>query len=313
MTAQQLLKACGLAIVVLAAYVLVIPRALYGPRDLMPVNYLPLFDFSVLPATTISLVFFGSFRMWVATTYTSRRAVGEEAYTDERDSHFVACHATSLVHATVLGVPAILISLYLYVASPGPIPPEVMYLPSEALSAAWPEWIGLHNQIKTLGCLFEGFCMCDCLFLLVPGSWKVVGGPANAFHHVAFVIVGMTIRSYSAVPGVAIAMMGGELSTPFLNAFRIKDALGITGPLLATCRVSFAVFFFLVRVVLNTWVVYLLHANRSYLDASAIPAAGQYVLLWLLPVLQLLNFFWFYKIVAFVLRPSKPPPKQSVE
>ena len=76
-------------------------------------------------------------------------------------------------------------------------------------------------------------------------------------------------------------------------------------------RTCFAVFFFLVRVVLNTYVVVGLFRNRHYLDESAIPPAGQYVLLGLLPMLQLLNFFWFYKIVGHALNP-KPKKDKAV-
>ena len=127
---------CLGSMIFLLGYVLLLPRY-YGPTEPMPVNYLPL-DGPGFPATTFSLLFFSSLRFFVATQYKpSSAAATGGASSDEHNGHFVACHATSLVHAAVLGVPAICISVYLHLLPFTNCPPEVLYLQSDAIRASY--------------------------------------------------------------------------------------------------------------------------------------------------------------------------------
>ena len=146
------------------------------------VAYLPI-DGPGFPATTASLLFFATFRHYVASTYTPSKLAGRAdaaapcraaGLKDERNSHFVACHATSLVHSAVLGawskpptrntsccchpltgvpcsrlgprpgVPAICIAVYLYLLPATDCPLEVLYLQSDAIRT--------HPPAHTLPC-----------------------------------------------------------------------------------------------------------------------------------------------------------------
>jgi hypothetical protein len=103
-----------------------------------------------------------------------------------------------------------------------------------------------------------------------------------------------------------------ELSTPFINLAWMMDKAGCKNATLAMANFGMAVLtFFVVRILFGTAMLTRIWLSLLDLEVVGIPPYVRATFVFVAPLLGLLNFYWFYMIVQFVLKQAKGSPKKE--
>eukprot|EP00033_Pygsuia_biforma_P001185 GCRY01001347.1.p1 GENE.GCRY01001347.1~~GCRY01001347.1.p1 ORF type:complete len:302 (+),score=29.76 GCRY01001347.1:80-985(+) len=147
-------------------------------------------------------------------------------------------------------------------------------------------------------------------FLLILYHFSVLADTPTVLHHFAVMGAVLYMLTSKHYQGVAMWLLLNESSTIFLNLrwflLKINEALDKFGrplyfyvpPIAFTINAGlFYLFFFLSRVLGDSYLLYLFYANTGFL-----PLADRVPGLAILTSLCLLNVFWFYEINRFLVR-----------
>lgn len=149
-----------------------------------------------------------------------------------------------------------------------------------------------------------GFFFGDGIAYYIPEA--LAGRPMYLFHHVLSVIIITSTRSFSGVVLQALPqLLSIELSTAFFNvAWLCRCLLGDKAPAALTSflELSFAVTFFLLRIINGTLMIVLIRSEVW--EASKLFFVAYVMAL-------LLQYFWFYKIVMSIAGGSRKKKKLS--
>merc|ERR1711884_558330 len=128
---------------------------------------------------------------------------------------------------------------------------------SDALGAPAPElYVEWLPRIAFAGMVFTAYAIADLGICFVHNvDWK----PENLVHHMAFIGLGLIIRSNCCLAYEAAILLAMEVSTPFLKVALILKHRDKFLPLAKTiCGMFFALFFVVFRMGVNSWGTYML-------------------------------------------------------
>uniref|UniRef100_K1QDK8 Intraflagellar transport protein 74-like protein n=1 Tax=Magallana gigas TaxID=29159 RepID=K1QDK8_MAGGI len=163
------------------------------------------------------------------------------------------------------------------------------------------DWDTRHNSptVRTECAVVMGYMLADAVMMTI--YYKQIGEVFFYFHHAASIYAYYYVVVYGVMTGFANYRLLAEISTPFVNNRYFFDVLGIkkTDPLGFTNGILMTLSFFAVRILVMPiyWMkVYQVYGTEAFLRTGHV----QMVLLVTCVVLDIINLFWFYKMLKGV-------------
>lgn len=237
------------------------------------------FDSRYLPAACISFLFF-LFLFKFASPKLSKKIFAKYNDLPEASRIDWDTRVNSSVHAVIVS------SMCVYA-----------YLCDDELQTN-PIW---HNSptVRTECAVVMGYMLADAVIMTI--YYKQIGEVFFYFHHAASIYAYYYVVVYGVMTGFANYRLLAEISTPFVNNRYFFDVLGIkkTDPLGFTNGILMTLSFFAVRILVMPiyWMkVYQVYGTEAFLRTGHV----QMVLLVTCVVLDIINLFWFYKMLKGV-------------
>ncbi|XP_022319419.1 TLC domain-containing protein 4-B-like isoform X2 [Crassostrea virginica] len=144
-----------------------------------------------------------------------------------------------------------------------------------------------------------GYMLADAVVMAI--YYKQIGEVFFLFHHAASVYAYYYVVVYGVMTSFANYRLLAELSTPFVNNRFFFDMLGIkkTDPLGFTNGILMTLSFFVVRIFVLPfyWMkVYEVYGTEAFVNSGHV----RMVLVVTCVVLDVINLFWFYKMLKGV-------------
>ena len=175
------------------------------------------------------------------------------------------------------------------------------------------------TSVELSNLLFLSWIIYDLIHVI--SSYPKLGGFDTIIHHCLFMGAALVNGYYVIYIFPFSWLIMGELSTIFLNIrwFLIQTGRGST-KMMKWCNYIFAIFFFLTRVILYGWGLYLMSRPDVWTVILELPAPKYLVLsvLGLLVIGYFLNLLWMKSIVEMATknnekgRKSKKIPTKNI-
>lgn len=242
----------------------------------------------------------GLFYVFLALEPWFMRTFSKSSKEHENERCWIAKALSSFAHACVVSpmtVPAVFI---LWNA-----PDEIKYGHSKHL--AWcrvepldgmEQYVFIWQTVAFAGLLFTAWVTSDLIVSILHG----VTTPDQIVHHCSFILAGLIIRQHCFIPFCAAILLAMEVSSPFLNIMLVFRHRGDEyGNLVKVSGVFFVIFFFVFRLLLNTYGAILLVVHAKEFLWPLVTMFEFFFLIFAVGAGSAVQFFWYPGIAKIFL------------